>query len=102
MIVDSFFINESSLLTIHDCFKINPNNSDSLKSLIIDKYIELYSNESFILKYHESCIKSIKNQYNIINIENVQMVKGYIIPVHPYKKNEEFFNILKNSYHLIK
>ena len=53
------------VLTIHDCFIINPNNWLILHKTVIDMYIKLYSDESFINKFHQTCLDTIKSKYVI-------------------------------------
>lgn len=62
-IVREFINLDLPIVTVHDCFVIHPNNWLFLRDVVIDKYIQLYSDENFLEKYHNSCIELFKSKY---------------------------------------
>ena len=59
------------ILTVHDCFGTHPNKIKELSEIVTKEFIELYSNDQFLQKFHKKIIESIKdNYYNVIKINN--------------------------------
>jgi hypothetical protein len=104
LIVGEFIKLQLPILTIHDCFIVNPNHWEILRDSVINMYISLYSNQQFINIYHQQCLDKINENYITSVYDNNLVVSeyGYVIPENPYKQNKEFFNSLKKSIYLIK
>ena len=106
LIVKEFIKKELFILTIHDCFIINPNDFLFLFNSVRDKFIEIYAGKSYQEEFHNTCIETIKKNYDIekhedelyININNKQVP----IPINPYTKNQHFFEIQNKSIYLAK
>ena len=63
--------NFKPILTVHDCFGTHPNKIKELSEIVTKEFIELYSNDQFLQKFHKKIIESIKdNYYNVIKINN--------------------------------
>lgn len=92
------------VLTIHDCFIINPNNWLILHKTVIDMYIKLYSDESFINKFHQTCLDTIKSKYVIHDEQGDKVITelGLVIPNTPYKRSNDFFDKVKSSRYMVK
>lgn len=96
----------SPIITIHDCFGTHPNNMEYLSKIIRNEFINLYTKEDFINKYHENVYKAIKdNQIKIYHKDGKDYVKhekyGRInIPSKPIKGNLDLSRI-SNAIYLV-
>lgn len=80
-----------SVITVHDCFGTHPNNMESLSTIVRYEFVKLYTEEDFLLKYHERVIELIKdNNYLISEKDGIKYVisnkdKKIHIPSLPVK-----------------
>ena len=94
------------IVSIHDCFGSHPNNMLLLSQLVKIQFIKLYSECSFLDKYHNRFIDSIKdNNYTIEkDIEGKPYVryelKNCFLPELPNLGNLNLEKII-NSKHFI-
>ena len=66
------------ILAVHDCFGTHPNQLSILEEIVKREYIWIYSNEKFLVKFHNKIIKNIKdNNLEIINKGNKIFVVFY-------------------------
>jgi hypothetical protein len=72
------YLNMYSVLPIHDCFGIHPNDINKLFSIIKLKFIELYSKEIFLEKFHKNIINFIKQ--NNIKVKKIKNIDCIILP----------------------
>lgn len=71
------------IIPVHDCFGTHPNQLGILEEIVKREYIWIYSNEKFLVKFHNKIIKSIKdNNLEIINKDN----KIFVVFYNNYKK----------------
>jgi|GEM_PF-1290246 len=49
------------ILTVHDCFGAHPNNINELKDLVTTEFIQLYTNEDFLKKFHDRILQNLKD-----------------------------------------
>ena len=71
----------NNILSIHDCFGTHPNNMATLIEIVKCEFVELYSNQNFILEFHKFNLKQLeingfeiktddKTFYSLVNINN--------------------------------
>jgi DNA-directed RNA polymerase, mitochondrial len=97
--------NIKPIITVHDCFGCHPNNLDNLSHLIKIKFIELYTKENFLEKFHELNINIIKKNNLDILFDNklnqdyilIKRTKNYI-PIVPKLGNLELEQIIHSKY----
>lgn len=66
------------IITIHDCFGTHPNNMENLIFRVKKEFILLYSQENFLVKFHDRTIQNIKdNNFEILFNEVDQ--RNYVI-----------------------
>lgn len=66
------------ILAVHDCFGTHPNQLSILEEMVKREYIWIYSNEKFLVKFHNKIIQNIKdNNLEIINKGNKIFVVFY-------------------------
>ena len=71
------------IIPVHDCFGTHPNQLGILEEIVKREYIWIYSNEKFLVKFHNKIIKNIKdNNLEIINKDN----KIFVVFYNNYKK----------------
>ena len=108
----------TNVISIHDCFGIHPNKMNSLKQLVITEFINLYTEDDFLAKFHKQVMKSlVDNKYEIITTTNkIKNIGGLsstktvkyviiddeevLIPNLPKKGNLNL-NLMKNSKNFI-
>ena len=57
---------DKPIITVHDCFGTHPNHMSYLSEIVKLEFIKLYTSESFLEKFHERNLQSIKdNGYEI-------------------------------------
>lgn len=69
------------IITIHDCFGTLPNKMVLLEDKVKTEFILLYTNDSYLKKFHNKILESIKdNNYEIIESKekNIKIKKVYI------------------------
>lgn len=87
------------IIPVHDCFGTHPNQLGILEEIVKREYIWIYSNEKFLVKFHNKIIKNIKdNNLEIINKDNKIFVVFYNnynkeLLLIPEKPKEGKFNI---------
>jgi hypothetical protein len=76
-----FLINNSEnqgfgpIITVHDCFGTHPNKMDELVYRVKKEFILLYSQDNFLLKFHDRIIQSIlDNNFEIIEQDQRQYI----------------------------
>lgn len=88
LILDRFYLenqdknNKINFFAIHDCFAVTSKNITSLIKTIKLVYIKIYSEDSYLKKFDEGIINSIKYQFghNAFNDEtNIISVHGYTL-----------------------
>lgn len=55
--------NKINFVSIHDCFAVTANNITNLIKIIKLVYIKIYSDESYLQKFDQGIINSIKYQF---------------------------------------
>lgn len=76
-----YFKLNKPVITIHDCFGTHPNNMATLIEIVKCEFVELYSNQNFILEFHKFNLKQLeingfeiktddKTFYSLVNINN--------------------------------
>jgi len=104
-----FYQNIKQIITIHDCFGTHPNYMNDLFEIVKLEFIKLYVSDSFLDKFHDRNIQSIKDYgLPILNdeVKNQQYVqvrsKGakLYIPNKPKLGTLNLWDI-KNSKYLI-
>ena len=95
------------IIPIHDCFGTLQNQLGLLEEMVKREYIWIYSNEKFLVKFHNKIIKNIKdNNLEIINKDNKMFVVFYInnkkelllIPELPKEGKFNIQDILESKY----
>jgi hypothetical protein len=66
------------IIPVHDCFGTHPNQLGILEQKVKREFIWIYTNEKFLVKFHDKIIKNIKdNNLEIINKDNKMFVIFY-------------------------
>jgi hypothetical protein len=95
------------VIPVHDCFGTHPNQLGLLEEMVKREYIWIYSNENFLVKFHNKIIKNIKdNNFKIINKDNKMFVVFYnkskkellLVPELPKEGNFNIQDILDSKY----
>lgn len=77
------------VITVHDCFGTHPNKMSDLVYLVKKEFVLLYSQEEFLVKFHERIMQSIEDNGYVtrVNRKNISQVrigeKWNNIPVLP-------------------
>jgi DNA-directed RNA polymerase, mitochondrial len=97
--------NINSIITVHDCFGTHPNNLDSLSHLVKIEFIKLYTQTSFLEKFHNRNKQNIEDNDIKINIDNITgeeyiiiKRKKYYLPNIPKLGNLNLNNIINSKY----
>nr|YP_009493136.1 DNA-directed RNA polymerase [Ganoderma leucocontextum]AWJ63931.1 DNA-directed RNA polymerase [Ganoderma leucocontextum] len=99
---------EKSLITVHDCFGTNPNNSKILREVVKCEFAELYSDGEFINKFHEKNLRKLieagysitfDQEYELFFVQNGKK-KRIIIPNPPSIGGFDI-NLVKDSVFII-
>jgi DNA-directed RNA polymerase len=95
------------VIPVHDCFGTHPNQLGLLEEMVKREYIWIYSNEKFLVKFHNKIIKNIKdNNFKIINKDNKMFVVFFnkskkellLVPELPKEGKFNIKDILDSKY----
>lgn len=90
LINKSVDIGFAPIISVHDCFGTHPNKMDELAFMVKKEFILLYSQDNFLITYHNRLIQSIKdNKYEVIYNASAQGIdRG---------EEEKFYYVINND-----
>lgn len=99
-------IQELDVFTIHDCFGSVAADSSLVQTAVKYEFVAIYSDKSFISKFHSGCIDAIKTydttRYEISSddssVMDKQLNKVYKIPQIPQLGNLDLTGVLSSMY----
>ena len=62
-------VNFANIITVHDCFGTLPNNVENLRQLVTAEFVEIYSNQNFLNKFHERVLQAFSDHHFIKYID---------------------------------
>jgi DNA-directed RNA polymerase len=78
LIIDKFYHEDSSkrinFFSIHDCFAVTSNNISSLIKMMNLVYIKIYSEDTYLKRFDEGIINSIKLQFGEESFDDINKV----------------------------
>jgi hypothetical protein len=102
LVVQTLLTKDIMIATILDCYRIYPNNYYIVKAVTIQEFLDLYSQKSFLLQYHNMCLEKINFNYTIISVDGNSVILETcdIIPAYEFERQPNFIEFINSNYHI--